>query len=109
MNNSAQLDIEDAIRTMVRREHPETSREAAASVAPRLGALHGKVLAFLRERGPEGATDMQIDDRFRHLSPTMRPRRVELVRAGLVADSGHIVRNTRGRSAKVWVLREFVA
>lgn len=99
-----QITIEDYI-AMSRRDHPETSREAAATV--NVGALQAKVLTALREAGSRGMTDMELDERFRHLSPTMRPRRVELVRSGLVADSGETVTNTRGRRAKVWVLSEY--
>jgi hypothetical protein len=101
-----QLDLEDALRAMSRREHPATSREAAASVVPKLGQLHDKVLSALRDAGPSGLTDMQLDDKFAQLTPTMRPRRVELVRRGLVADSGRVVLNAHGRRATVWVLAE---
>lgn len=91
-------------RPVARSTDPETSHEAAASV--RNPALdRSRVYAALGE-GP--MTDEQILDRCRaHYAPLISPsgartRRSELVREGLVVDSGDRVRLSSGRRAIVW-------
>lgn len=81
----------------------DTSRAAAASVRQDTARLRQIVHDFLRRCGPEGATDEE-GDRVLGLGPnTYRPRRVELVAKGWVADSGRKRPTATGRLATVWV------
>jgi hypothetical protein len=81
----------------------ETSREAAIAIAPNASAIREQVYAFIAKAGSLGTTDEEIQERMALAPNTARPRRVELVTAGRVRDSGRR-RNTRsGRQAVVWV------
>lgn len=80
--------------------HSETSREAAKQIAPKLGELHRKVWAYIRDSG--GCTDEQLIDGLKRSASTIRPRRIELVAAGYVEDSGHTARTKADRPATVW-------
>lgn len=82
-------------------EHSKTSKAAARSMRkPKTASLRDQVMAFIRIRG--GATDEEIQIALDMPASTQRPRRVELMQAGLVRDSGE-VRNTKsGRKAVVW-------
>ena len=83
--------------------HSATSAEAAVRKGPSASIDRERVLLFLRERGEIGATDEQIQNHLGMAGDTERPRRVELLRAGLVKPEG--VRKTRtGRDATVWVV-----
>lgn len=78
----------------------ETSREAAESIEEAGGALRGRVLGALRTRG--AMTDGELQE-FLAMDPsTERPRRVELVRMGLVRDSGVRKPTPSGRRATLW-------
>lgn len=80
--------------------HSDTSREAAERIEPRTGTLRASVLRFLRAYGP--ATDEQVQRALAMGPSTQRPRRVELVRAGLVRDSGQRGETDSGRRAVRW-------
>jgi len=81
--------------------HSATSRAAASSIAPRIGALHRTIIAWLREHP---STDEQIQDALDMPANTQRPRRRELQLAGYVEDSGR-TRLTRSlHNAVVWQL-----
>lgn len=99
-----QTTIEDYRALMSRRDHPSTSREAAASV--NVGALQAKVLRAFEEAGKYGFTDEELDKLHAGASPTLRPRRVELARKGVVVDSGTKGETSTGRKAIVWVHRD---
>ena len=79
--------------------HSATSAEAAERAEPRSGTDRAKLLAILRD-APDGLTDCEMQRWM--LSSTQRPRRVELVRAGLVEDSGQTRPTISGRKATVW-------
>lgn len=80
----------------------DTSRAAQASAEPKAGTKRAIVLAFIRGRGAEGATDEEIQTGL-PLSPnTQRPRRVELVDARLIRDSGRRRPTVGGDMAVVW-------
>lgn len=83
-----------------------TSLAAAESVAGNAGTRRRAVFEFLVERGARGGTDEEIIDHFG--GPTkangIRPRRVELVNAGAIMESGHRITRS-GRQALVWVAR----
>ena len=90
---------------LVRRDHPDTSREAAASTVT--GKLRVKVYEFIVRRGQRGATDEEIIEagiKRGYLANGIRPRRVELVRYGWIIDSGERRPTRSGRSAIVWVV-----
>ena len=89
--------------------HSATSRAAAASIEPTAGTKRAIVLAFLRGCGAAGATDDQMQAGIPMSANTQRPRRVELVRAHLVVDSGKTRLTPGGDDAVVWVAREFHA
>lgn len=87
--------------------HSQTSIEAAEAMRPSAGTVREAVMDYLIQHGP--ATDMEIFAAlvarrgYGHLKEgTSRARRVELVAAGLVADSLVRVPTGTGRSAAVW-------
>jgi len=87
----------------VGRNHPRTSYQAADAIAPIAGKLQQEVFAFARERGNYGFTDAEMFERWPERSEnSLRPRRVELVEAGWLKDSGNRRKNSRGRSCVVW-------
>ena len=83
--------------------HSATSKAAAAGIEPKAGTLRALVLNWLRARGSYGATDEEIAYQYDLNPSTARPRRVELVQAGLVRDSGQTRPTRSGRQATVWV------
>ena len=96
-----------AISPAVRRNAPRTSREAAASIAPRAATIRERVLEHLRSCGPRGATDAELAAAFPEIAvDTLRPRRRELARAGAVVKSDRTRKNTGGRAMAVWVTTE---
>ena len=85
-----------------------TSFEAALAIEPSVESLRGKVLAFIRSRGDNGATDAEIYvlmrlDGFEGLNSTLCARRVELRDGRLIVDSGRTRTTPAGRQAVVWV------
>lgn len=84
---------------MVGRDHPDTSREAAEAVEPRTGTQRRRVYDLIRETG--GCTDIDCQRVLGLDGNTERPRRVELVEAGLVRDSGER-RRVNGRRMIIW-------
>jgi hypothetical protein len=78
-----------------------TSAQAADSLGPAtLSALQRRVLALL-EATPDGLTDEEMQTRLGMNPSTQRPRRIELVRRGLVVECG-TRRTASGRMASVW-------
>ena len=82
----------------------ETSKAAADAGRSWAATERERVLRFLRRRGWTGATDEEIQYGLPMQPNTQRPRRVELVRAGTVEDSGRRRRTRAGRQAVVWVV-----
>ncbi len=82
--------------------HSPTSVAAADAIGPALNDLQIRLLAFLRERGDEGATDEEGVESLGWSPSTYRPRRVELVAKGLVRDQGRQRKCRSGRNAAVW-------
>jgi len=81
--------------------HSPTSIEAALSIAPRIGALHRELIAWLTGRP---STDEEMQDGCDMPANTQRPRRRELQLAGYVEDSGRTRLTRSGRYAVVWRL-----
>lgn len=89
-----------------------TSADAAVSIAPKSGTARMTVLravqAVARDVQTVGLTDVEIQ-RATGINPnSARPRRVELVDGGWLADSGR-TREHFGREHTVWVLTDKAA
>jgi len=80
-----------------------TSMDAADAMGSRLNTLQRSVVAFLRARGDHGATDEEIATGLAMNPSTARPRRIELVRRGLVVEAG-TRKAMSGRYATAWRL-----
>lgn len=83
--------------------HSPTSQAAASEIRPLASALRRAVFEEIARRGVAGATDDEIQQALGMNPSTERPRRIELWRAGLVADSGQRRPTATGRLAVVWV------
>ncbi len=83
-------------------QHSQTSLAAAKAIAADAPTLRNQVLQYLRQCGSDGATDEQIQFYLDMSANNQRPRRVELVKAGLVVDSGCTRATAAGRKATVW-------
>lgn len=83
--------------------HSTTSREAAKAIEPRAATLRRLVLDYLRGQGEQGATDLEMQEALGMDGNTQRPRRVELLTAGLIRDSGCTRATRHGRQAVVWI------
>lgn len=80
-----------------------TSKAAAERIAPKAGTKRAQVLECLK-KCPIGLTDEQIQWQLDMPANTQRPRRVELVKAGLIKDSGRTRPTLGGDQAVVWVV-----
>lgn len=80
-----------------------TSRAAAEGVAPKAGTLRARVLDAIRARP---GTPEEIAARLGEPVLNTRPRTSELVRMGLIEDSGERRKAMGGRSAIVWQAKE---
>ena len=83
--------------------HSATSRAAADGARFFSNKARARVYALLRRQGTTGATDEEMQTSLEMNPNTQRPRRTELVKAGLVVDSGVTRPTVSGRSATVWV------
>lgn len=81
--------------------HSETSRLAAIAAYSFKTDLQKQVYEIL-EASTNGLTDEEMQMALYMDPNTQRPRRVELVRAGYVIDSGRKRRTRSGRLATVW-------
>lgn len=93
----------DAERTLARRDHRDTAKAAAAKALGRSGSARRRVFDLLAVN-EHGLTDEQICEALRLNPSTERPRRVELVDAGFVVDTGERRRVASGGMAAVWGL-----
>lgn len=80
-----------------------TSKAAADQIKPSAAGLRAKVLQYLEDQSLKGATDDEIQVALDMNPSTQRPRRIELVEAGAVKDSGSRRQTRSGRNAAVWV------
>ena len=83
-----------------RQAHSDTSCAAAVAIAPLAGTLQAQVLDLLTVWGP--MTDQQMQDVLNLDPSTQRPRRIELMHAGFVRDSGERGLTLSGRIAVKW-------
>lgn len=82
----------------------ETSCEAARRIKGGANKLRARVLRWFIERGPAGGTDEEVQLALSMKTQTETPRRNELVKMGLLADSGRRRPTSSGRPATVWVV-----
>lgn len=88
--------------------HSPTSLQAAKQIYTRGETLRFQVLEYILECGTDGATDEEIQRALEMNPSTQRPRRIELVEAGLVVDSTRTRLTISGRSAVVWLSIIFI-
>ena len=82
-------------------QNTDTSRAAAASIAPTAATLRDRVLdLYQRSRG---LTADEAAGKLGLSILSIRPRVTELARLGKLRDSGDRRKNGSGRSAVVWV------
>jgi hypothetical protein len=81
----------------------DTSIEAAAVMAPKLGRLQTTTIQAIRLAGCTGVTAHELCDRLNMERTSIQPRISELRRKGLIADSKMRRQNASGVSAIVWV------
>ncbi len=97
------MDINDIFNMPAPTNGTETSHLSAVSWKPdELNRLRRLVYEFLVERGEHGATDQEVQQSLNLPSQTECPRRWELVKGGLVENSGRRRRTLSQRSAIVW-------
>lgn len=94
--------VSENTRGVVRADAPSTSEDAADHVWPRTGSQRWRLLTLLWNT-PDGLTDEQMSTLSRIAPNSQRPRRVELVEAGWVVDSGERRETIGGSEAIVWV------
>ena len=80
-----------------------TSREAAESIADVAGRLRRQVYQYIVSRGDGGTTDDGAEVVLDMKHTTYTARRGELVKQGLVTDSGNKGVTRSGRRATIWV------
>lgn len=88
----------------VRRDAPATSWRAGAAIEVKSGTKRHAVLQLLL-RSPQGATDWELQQGLNMAPSTERPRRGELVDAGLVALTGR-TREHQGSLWNVWEITD---
>lgn len=84
--------------------HSVTSVAAAEAIKPKLNDLHNRLLIAFTTVGQDGLTDEEGIAIVGITANTYRPRRIELVQAGLVRDSGKTRQTQSGRRAVVLVM-----
>lgn len=88
---------------LVRRDDPDTSKQAAGFITTKIAPLQLEVLEHLRASGSFGLCDLELEERCGSHGSTFRTRRAELVEIGLVRDSGRTL-FLNGRNRIVWVV-----
>lgn len=81
-----------------------TSSVAAKQAAPRCPSARSRLLKQFERAGSYGLTDEEGEIALDLKSQSYTPRRSELVKLGLVVDSGERRLTTSGRPAAVWIL-----
>lgn len=99
---------QEQTRAVARRNDPETSHEAAASVQ-NIRASHRRVMQLFRTYGPmtdEQAYEAAVSDGWKISRSGLRTRRSELCfpRGGGIMDSGRTFKTESGRQAVIWEL-----
>lgn len=84
--------------------HSATSKAAAEAAEDNAPIARKRVYGAVAETGSFGMTDEEIADTLSMNPSTARPRRVELVRGGILVDSGDQRKTKGGKLATVWVV-----
>jgi len=82
---------------------PSTSMAAALDIASVSGRQRRAVYDTIREAGPDGMTDAELEHTLQVGGSSIRPRRKELQEAALIVESGAQRPTPSGRMAVVWV------
>lgn len=98
MDQMAMFEIPETLPFQVK---SETSREAAEEMRGSAKTDRERVLVVI-QGASHGRTDEEIQRMLRMNPSTQRPRRIELVKAGQVRDSGRTRKTKSGRKATVW-------
>lgn len=80
-----------------------TSDVAAVEIAPHTPTMRDRILAFIRSRGAHGATDDEAEAALGIKPQSYTPRRGELVKLGLIRDTGERRPTSSGKPAAVYV------
>lgn len=83
--------------------HSATSKAAAKAIAPVAGTQRAMILEEIKVAGERGRTDCEIQAMCMLSGDTVRPRRGEILKAGLIRDGGMRRKTASGRHAVVWV------
>lgn len=86
---------------------PETSKDAATSVAGAAKSRENMALVLIGANGPKGCTADEVADTFEWERYSSRPRLSGLKAQGKIVDSGIRRKSVSGRSQAVWVLPEY--
>lgn len=80
-----------------------TSQAAARRIAPHICRLELVVLETLKQAGADGLTDVEMQEHLDLAGDTQRPRRLNLLRRGLIVDSARRRETPSGRDTIVWI------
>lgn len=84
---------------------PTTSKEAAKSLNQTKRKIDKeRIYQFIKAQGVDGATDQEIESFTGISGNTLRPRRGELQRAGVIVKAVFKRKTESGRRATVWVI-----
>ena len=89
--------------------HSATSTSAAKAIEPVAGTQRALIVERIRDAQSLGMTDGEIQYECEMAGDTVRPRRGELQKDGLIVDSGRTRKTASGRDAVVWVAVEYSA
>jgi len=81
--------------------HSTTSERAAQEIAGSADSLRRLIYNYIAKGSP--VSDEEIQDYLCMNPSTERPRRIELVKLGLVRDSGQQGKTRSGRACTLWV------
>mgnify|MGYP001066131630 CR=1 FL=1 len=90
----------------LRRGAGDTERAAARRVSPQTASQRSRVLAVIAEAGTEGLTDDEGETATGLRPQSYTPRRGELAKSNVIADSGRRRPTGSGALAIVWVTIE---
>ena len=107
--NSVLIEKLSQVSSAPYQRHSATSKAAAKAIEPVAGTQRGRMLAQIKEFGFFGMTDQDFARICFLPGDSVRPRRGELLKAGLIVDSGITRKTVSGRQATVWVALEFQA
>lgn len=93
------------VKKMHHRDAPDTEVEAAVRIAPRVTGLRRKALLVLAQAA-RGRTGEQVAETMDEWLYSVKPRITELVRMGLVEDSGRRSLNRRKRQEIIWQITD---